>query len=371
MRLLFCQPTLDRTGSEKSLLQAISGLRQPADYDIHLLAGKNGPMAEEFTPWLEKLWVVDAPKLRRNPAIFWPYLRSYWTVYATIRKIRRQAGASFAYVNTVVFPQAVLGAWLNNLTCIIHVHEVETTYPRIYYRFCIMLAALLATRIICVCNYICNQRGLPFRRRFLAKSTVVPNSSSFQTGPMRRPLTGTTRILSVIPVTERKGVLDLISFAIELQRSGRPFTLRIIGQIADRRLHSALSKELQDTGLSTTVSFCGEVDDLTSEYKDAHIVVHPSHSEGHPRILVEAANFSLPVVTTRAGGSPEIVADGETGFVVAIGDYRAMAERVLQLLEHPALYDRLSANAYRRYQSEFTLLRFASRIRAVIQEVQG
>lgn len=370
MRVLFCQPTLDRTGSEKSLLEVIGGLREETGFEIDLLAGRQGPMTREFTPLVDNLWIVAAPKLHRRWSVLWPYLRSYWKVFAAIRRIKKEQKPSLVYVNTLTFLPALVGASLNRLPCIVHIHEVETTYPKLYYRLCIALAALLARRIICVCDYICRQSGLPFSKRLRDKSTVIPNSSSYPAEPIRRSIEGAARILSVVPVTKKKGAGDLIRFAHELSRAGRPFELNIVGQITDNELYRMLTAKLEGEGLASSVRFASEVEDPEPSYRSAHILVHPSHSEGHPRVLVEAANFSLPAVTTDAGGAPEAVSDGETGFVVSVGDYTAMAERVLQLIEDKDLYDHFSANAYQKYQNQFTRSQLVARVRGLIEGLE-
>jgi glycosyltransferase involved in cell wall biosynthesis len=370
MNILFCQPTLDRSGSEKSLFEILAGQREQ-DYGLFLLAGEDGPMREELLPLVECLFVVRAPKLRRRPAVLWPYVRSFWTVFAAVRRVKRDNEIGLAYVNTLMFPQAVVAAALNRLTCVVHIRETEAMYPkgRGYYRFCVGLSALLGKRIICVCDYIRTQRRLPFRGRFLRKSTVVFNSSGFVTGPIERSMPKTPRLLSVVATIQRKGIDDLVSFAIEIGRRGRTVDLRIVGRIVDTELHARVTKRLAEHTTPAAVSFCSETSDLRSEYENAHLLVHPSRGEALPRVLVEAANFSLPAVTTDAGGSREVVVDGETGFVVPVGDWKTMADRVEQLIDDPALYRSMAASTYERYQREFTRARLAERIRGVIERV--
>ncbi len=54
-------------------------------------------------------------------------------------------------------------------------------------------------------------------------------------------------------------------------------------------------------------------------------------------VVSQALAVGLPVITTRHSGLPEQVIDGENGFLVDEGDYQALAERILELLEHPEL----------------------------------
>ena len=62
-------------------------------------------------------------------------------------------------------------------------------------------------------------------------------------------------------------------------------------------------------------------------------------------IISQALAVGLPVITTRHSGLPEQVADGENGFLVDEGDYAALAERILDLLEQPDLIRAFSEQA--------------------------
>lgn len=367
MNILFCQPTLDRSGSEKSLFEIMAGLRSETDYGLYLVAGEDGPMSAEFRGLTDALWVIDAPKLRRARRAVFSYLRSWWKVYLSMRRIRRERPIDLIYVNTAMFPQALLAAALNGLPRVTHIHEVETTYPGTYYRFCVGVAALLSARIICACRYILSQRGLWLRHRLLDRAFIIPNASAFDVGPLRRTIDGDARVLSVIPITRRKGIDDVLSLAAEIKRRGLAARIRVVGRTGDSDLFTTVRERCRIEQLP--ISFHPETADMRPHYAQAHVLVHASYSECHPRVLVEAANFSLPVICTDAGGSAEAVADGETGCIVAIGDFRAMADRIEQLVNEPELYARFSANAYRRYENAFTRAILTARVREVIESV--
>jgi colanic acid/amylovoran biosynthesis glycosyltransferase len=58
-------------------------------------------------------------------------------------------------------------------------------------------------------------------------------------------------------------------------------------------------------------------------------------------IISQALASGLPVITTRHSGLPEQVIDGENGFLVNEGDYEALAERILYMIEHPEIWAKL------------------------------
>jgi glycosyltransferase involved in cell wall biosynthesis len=82
-------------------------------------------------------------------------------------------------------------------------------------------------------------------------------------------------------------------------------------------------------------SFLGRVehDEIYQLYSNSDIFLNASKIDNQPLSILEAFACGLPVVTTDAGGIPDIVRNGETGFVVAIGDSEALAERAVKLLK--------------------------------------
>ena len=76
--------------------------------------------------------------------------------------------------------------------------------------------------------------------------------------------------------------------------------------------------------------------DIPSLLHASDILVLTSRWEGLPRVIPQAMSAGLPVVVTRADGSPEAVRQGRTGFVVEPGDIAGIAEKTIYLLETPA-----------------------------------
>jgi glycosyltransferase involved in cell wall biosynthesis len=112
-------------------------------------------------------------------------------------------------------------------------------------------------------------------------------------------------------------------------------TLNIVGEGSQRRSLEALAQELS---LRNT-SFAGRVDpaSIADSYDAADIYLNGSEIDNQPLSLLEAFACGLPIVTTDAGGIPDIVTNGKTGMIVPRGDYRQMAERAMQLLSDVSL----------------------------------
>lgn len=134
----------------------------------------------------------------------------------------------------------------------------------------------------------------------------------------------------------------------------------VVGDGDDRPRLEALAHE---TGVADRVSFVGRASgaELDRELRSAALFAMPSGGEGFGIVYLEAMAYGIPVIAAASGGAPEVVRDGETGFLVPYGDVSALAERVVTLLRNEELRRRLGAAARRR-AGEFTLDRIHPRL---------
>ena len=86
------------------------------------------------------------------------------------------------------------------------------------------------------------------------------------------------------------------------------------------------------------------------------VLILPSYSEGLPNVVMEALSCGTPAIVTNVGGCPEVVRDGETGFVVPVGDVEALKDRIKCLLENEDLRERMGKlgreDVIERYERE-------------------
>ncbi len=112
-----------------------------------------------------------------------------------------------------------------------------------------------------------------------------------------------------------------------------PDSLIII--VGEGPLHQHLIKEVNKMGLQEKVRFLGRMSTITPRLISAlDVLVQPSLTESFGLVVVEAFACGVPVVATDVGGLPEIVQDGENGFLVAPRHPAAIADKVTWLLDH-------------------------------------
>jgi N-acetyl-alpha-D-glucosaminyl L-malate synthase BshA len=149
-------------------------------------------------------------------------------------------------------------------------------------------------------------------------------------------------------------------------RAGRRARLRLVGDGPGRDGALALAAEL---GVAADVEWLGEREDLSALLAGAAAFLLPSASESFGLAALEALACGVPVVASRVGGLPEVVADGEVGFLHAVGDVEAMAASAGRLADDAALRARLGAAARARAETHFPVEPAVDRYEAIYRRV--
>jgi len=144
--------------------------------------------------------------------------------------------------------------------------------------------------------------------------------------------------------------------------------LAIVGDGYLRPRFEALCAEL---GLNRHVRFWGARphEAILEILESADVFVHCSDNEGLPVAISEALSAGLPVVASNVGGIPDLVREGENGFLVGPDDHAQFAERVAQLVRDDALRGKMSANARRFAHDHLDGGAVIARIEEVCQQV--
>ena len=163
--------------------------------------------------------------------------------------------------------------------------------------------------------------------------TVIPNTVDlarfFPAASMQRD---PVRVLFVGRLVHNKGpavFLHAAKLALE-QEPGIRFVLAGSGPLEGRL--KSLTGKLRIEG---SVEFLGQRADVPGLLRSSTVLVRPSTLEGMPLTVLEAMASGIPVIATGVGGTPELVEDGVTGYLVKPGDPRAVAMAVLQITRGP------------------------------------
>lgn len=129
-----------------------------------------------------------------------------------------------------------------------------------------------------------------------------------------------------------KRVLDVLEVFLRVQRR-LPARLVMIGDGPERSRAEAFCR---DHRIMDRVLFLGNVPNLEEVVGSFDLFLLPSETESFGMAALEALASEVPVIASRAGGLPEVVADGVNGFLLPVGDVEAMAERAVELLADDA-----------------------------------
>lgn len=162
------------------------------------------------------------------------------------------------------------------------------------------------------------------------------------------------KILSVGRLEWKKGY----EFALQAVRNLVDQDITVVYLIIGEGEHSdALHFARHQLGLEETVEFIGSLpqEEVIRHLEETDIFLHPSLSEGFCNAVLEAQAMGIPVVCTDAGGLPENVADGVSGFVVPRRDPHAMAEKLRLLTQDFSLRQSMGKAGRKRIETNFQL----------------
>ncbi|GAO02352.1 glycosyltransferase [Anaeromyxobacter sp. PSR-1] len=149
-----------------------------------------------------------------------------------------------------------------------------------------------------------------------------------------------------------KGQSDLLMAMREVLRARPDARLVLVGEGVRRPLLERLARRL---GIADRCHFLGHRLDAPALLARAVAGVSASYAEGISNAILESMAMRLPVVATRVGGTPEVVREGQNGFLVPPGAPAALARRLLDLLRDPALRRRMGERGRRIVEEEFGL----------------
>jgi glycosyltransferase involved in cell wall biosynthesis len=135
-------------------------------------------------------------------------------------------------------------------------------------------------------------------------------------------------------MTAVKRTSDVLLAFKRLRERGVDARLCMVGDGPDRE---PLERRAHELGIMRNTLFLGYQEDVAPFYAAFDAMILPSGNEGTPVSAIEALAAGRPVVATRVGGVPDVVRDGEDGFLVDTGDVDMLADRLARLAEDPKL----------------------------------
>ena len=281
-------------------------------------------------------WVGGVPVLRAGFRLL-PYLWSLWRGVGRAEVVHLFANSGWAW--HLLAAPAIAIAGLRGVPVIVNYRGGQadsffSTAPR-HVLWLLRRAALRVTPSAFLVRV--------FARHGL-QAEIIPNIIDLSRfSPTPRPAPGDAPHLIVTRNLEPIYDIPTALRAFALVRRQRPGArLTVAGSGPELAALQALAAQL---GVADAVQFSGRIDNarIGALYASADLMLNPTTADNMPISILEALASGVPVVSTDAGGIPDLVTHERTALLVPVGDAAALAAAALRVLDDPALAQRLRA----------------------------
>ena len=344
LRVVHVTGCLDLGGQEKLLVEFAKHADRDR-FDLHFVSlSTRGTLADELEA---HGWPVETLGLSTglHPRLPWK-----------LAKLLQTWGADIVHThNERPLIYAAPAARLARVPRVIHTKHGRAVGNTRRQNMLIGLTARLVDRFVCVsddCAELAIEQGVPAARVLALRNGIDTQQFAFA-GPC--PDGPAVIVARLCPEKDHATLLHAVSIVI---RDAPDFRLQIAGAgpaLTDLR---QLAEELH---LTDHVQFLGVVRDVPAILEQARVYVLSSSSEGISLTLLEAMARGLPVVATRVGGTPEVVADGVNGLLVPPRDPAALAAALLRLHRDAEFARRMGSAGRRQVEQRFDIRRMIAR----------
>jgi glycosyltransferase involved in cell wall biosynthesis len=178
---------------------------------------------------------------------------------------------------------------------------------------------------------------------------------------------GELQILFVGNVIRRKGLHTLLEALRHIPTAAR---LDVVGSLTFEPRYAQQMRRRAEA-LSIPVFFHGALDaaSLEERFRQAHVLVVPSGYEGFGIVYLEAMGFGLPAIGTTAGAAPEVITDGQTGFLIPPNEAAALAQHLTRLALDRSLLTQMGLQALEHYRRQPSWEQTAAAVRSFLFEL--
>lgn len=345
----------------------VQGLRQWPDIDLHVVTTtktlatntllKDGNLTIRYT---------SEPRYRVVPNL----LANIGRIKAELKRIDPDVVHSESSVGTL----AGAAAGYPTIHTIHGIpHEEVRFAPTLYRKVAVFVEGLLAKRAVSRAQCCIATSGYAVRAYTPCngvKMHQIHNPIEDRFFAMNCPVTD-GKLLHASYISRLKNILGLVkAFELVRQRDSNP-RLFICGKAVDAKYKALVEDYVKSHNLQDAVNLLGFIsqEELGRHFDEAALICLFSRQESAPMAIAQAMCAGKPVVASAVGGTPDLVLDGETGFLVGDDDQPAFAEKVLRLLSDPVLRRTMGARAREVAEERFRKEVVAAKTIEVYSEV--
>jgi glycosyltransferase involved in cell wall biosynthesis len=172
----------------------------------------------------------------------------------------------------------------------------------------------------------------------------------------------------VVQVSQLVGHKDPVNFVRAVARLHECIPSAHALLVGDGPLRGDVEREVDRLGIHDVLHVAGYRTDADALLAAANVATLSSREEGMGSVLLDALVFGVPIAATKAGGIPEVVVDGESGLLAAVGDPVALGDNIARLITDDALANRVKRSAVERAKG-FSVERMTDQTMSVYESV--
>jgi glycosyltransferase involved in cell wall biosynthesis len=167
-----------------------------------------------------------------------------------------------------------------------------------------------------------------------------------------------------------KGIEEFMSAAMKIHKKDENCRFIVVGGWIDtsyfeKKILPLYEKYKQKNYLT----FTGFKEDVTSYLSAMDIFVNSSRIEPFARVNLEAMSMEIPVIATNAGGNPEAIVDGDSGYIIPVGDVDLLAEKILELIKNKETRKKFGSAGRNRVVNNFTIDHYYVGVERVLDQL--
>ena len=342
-------PWNDLTGSPLSALAHLRFLDPSAQNSLYILprAGRlEGTAAAQGVP-VEVIPLFTGARASRIPPVFSVARTRLSFVRRLAALLRERPGILHVHSLAPHLPYALLAARLARCPAAVTVREPWDGSRRLrFYLACVRKAR-------CPVVFLSESA----RRAFppLPRNPVAVVSNAFPLPPIPPvPRNPVPVVALVAALALRKGVDIALRIALEIRKRAIPAKFLVIGPWIEEDTCRESLDFVRQNRLEDMVSFTGPLPDPAAIYPPVDVLLVPSRRDPYPRVIMEALSYARPVVASGVDGIPDMLGPLAADSLAPPGDVSAFVERLLPLLQNPALRAARGAAARARAEALFS-----------------
>ena len=346
-------PWSNLSGSPICALEHLLTLRGTFD-EVRLVLCQHGPLEDRARAAGVPVWCApfEFRGLRRAGLRGWlggfgAVVRSRWAYVRGLRRqLRDRPGILHVHSRAPHLPYALLAARWARTPAVVTIHEPWAGGGEALVD--LLWAKGLAARVVFLTQAMVRQHPRWFRGGRVVFNYHAPL-------PERPPPAGNPPLMALPGRLGRaKGVDVFLETCRRLRERGTAFRAWLVGEWNSAEERREADDYVRAQRLDSIVADRGPLADMEPFYAQLDVLLLPTRRDSFPRVVMEAMCRGIPVVATRVDGIPEMVADGETGFLVEPEDAAGFAAATARLLADPELRARLGAAGRERARQLFS-----------------